>query len=161
MKNISICGIGSARRDLEYIDPESLETGELTPESDVYSFGMVLLRLLTARAATGAVRDVKCALERDTVSQVWPVLEPMRELCSASASSSVDSGSQRKMLLHSLLWSLIKYGCHEGSAYSWRRVSAIPLFLFHIYIFKYIYAHSISCLRDAVQSPAISRSVCF
>ncbi|KAG6413969.1 hypothetical protein SASPL_126685 [Salvia splendens] len=123
-------------KDLEYIDPESLETGELTPESDVFSFGMVLIRLLTARAARGALRDVKCALERgkldsildmsagewplgiakklanlalkccendsmdrpDLVSQVWAILEPMRELCSAS--SSVDSGSKRKIPSH-------------------------------------------------------------
>lgn len=125
-------------KDIEYMDPESLETGDFTTESDVYSFGMVLLRLLTAREAAGAVRDVKCALERgkldsvldmsagewplglakklvilalkccekdsmdrpDLVSQVWAVLEPMREVCSASASSSVNSGSQRKIPSH-------------------------------------------------------------
>ncbi|KAG8381309.1 hypothetical protein BUALT_Bualt06G0109000 [Buddleja alternifolia] len=126
---------------LAYMDPESIENGELTTESDVYSFGIVLLRLLTARPAEGVVRDVKCALERgnldtvldmsagdwplgqvkqlaylalrccerdrldrpDLVSGIWAVLEPMRESCKLSQSTStscMDSTSQRKIPSH-------------------------------------------------------------
>ncbi|XP_057249532.1 U-box domain-containing protein 32 isoform X2 [Beta vulgaris subsp. vulgaris] len=65
-----------------YIDPEFLETGVLTQYSDIYSFGMILLQLLTSRPASGIVRDVKCALQKDKFESVldfsageWPVNE--------------------------------------------------------------------------------------
>lgn len=65
-----------------YIDPEFLETGVLTQYSDIYSFGMILLQLLTSRPASGNVRDVKCALQKDKFESVldfsageWPVNE--------------------------------------------------------------------------------------
>ncbi|XP_050223828.1 U-box domain-containing protein 32-like isoform X2 [Mercurialis annua] len=63
-----------------YDDPGYTETGKLTPRSDVYSFGIILLRLLTGKPVPGLVKYVKCALEEenfktllDTSSGDWPV----------------------------------------------------------------------------------------
>lgn len=48
---------------LAYIDPEFLATGELTPQSDVYAFGIIILRLLTGKPAPGIAREVQKALD--------------------------------------------------------------------------------------------------
>ena len=65
-----------------YMDPEYLENGKVTRESDVYSFGMILLRLLTGKPALGILKDVKCAIETENFNTVldwsagdWPLEE--------------------------------------------------------------------------------------
>ncbi|KAL2550487.1 U-box domain-containing protein 33 [Forsythia ovata] len=75
-----------------FTDTEIFENGELTSESDVYSFGIVLLQLLTARPASGLARDVICALESGHLNKVldmsagdWPL-------------------DQAKQLAHLALW---------------------------------------------------------
>lgn len=72
---------GRFDRDVSgYMDPEFLNTGELTVYSDIYSYGIVLLRILTGRPASGVLKDVKCALENDKFSTLldssagdWPI----------------------------------------------------------------------------------------
>ncbi|KAL0002468.1 hypothetical protein SO802_016249 [Lithocarpus litseifolius] len=120
--NTTVCHITVPKGTFAYIDPEFLQTGELTTKSDVYSFGVILLQLLTSRPAFLIANEVKRALEAgyfkalldplagnwpielaqelawlalwccgrnrkgrpDLSSDVWKVLQPMRDSCGAS-----------------------------------------------------------------------------
>lgn len=64
------------------MDVEYVRSGKLTLQSDVYSFGIILLRLLTGKAAIGIVKEVKDALDRNTLQEIldsgagyWPFLQ--------------------------------------------------------------------------------------
>lgn len=65
-----------------YIDPEYQRTGLISPTSDIYAFGMVLLQLLTAKAAMGLPHIVETAIDKDNLTKVldpeagkWPLEE--------------------------------------------------------------------------------------
>ncbi|KAK6155912.1 hypothetical protein DH2020_010160 [Rehmannia glutinosa] len=65
-----------------YIDPEYQRTGLVSPKSDVYAFGMVVLQLLTAKPAIALTRTVEMAIEDDRLDQIldseagnWPIAE--------------------------------------------------------------------------------------
>lgn len=65
-----------------YIDPEYQRTGLVSPKSDVYALGMVILQLLTAKPAIGITDCVETALEDDELATVldpeageWPIDE--------------------------------------------------------------------------------------
>ncbi|KAK4483474.1 hypothetical protein RD792_010666 [Penstemon davidsonii] len=65
-----------------YMDPEFLATGELTSKSDAYSFGIILLRLLTGRPALGITKEVQCALDKGNLKDLvdptagdWPFVQ--------------------------------------------------------------------------------------
>ncbi|XP_073119782.1 U-box domain-containing protein 35-like [Henckelia pumila] len=65
-----------------YIDPEYQRTGLVSPKSDVYAFGMVVLQLLTAKPAIALARTVEIAVDEDRLARVldseagsWPTEE--------------------------------------------------------------------------------------
>lgn len=65
-----------------YMDPELLATGELTPKSDIYSFGIILLRLLTGKPALGITKEVEYALAKGDLNFIldpsagdWPFVQ--------------------------------------------------------------------------------------
>lgn len=64
-----------------YIDPEYQRTGVVSPKSDVYAFGIVILQLLTAKPAIALAHKVEIAMENDHLVQVldpeagWPIEE--------------------------------------------------------------------------------------
>ncbi|KAI3409683.1 Protein kinase domain-containing protein, partial [Psidium guajava] len=67
-----------------YIDPEYQQTGKLTTRSDVYSFGIMLLQMITARPAMGLSHHVRIAIEKGTFGEMldpavpdWPVEEAL------------------------------------------------------------------------------------
>ncbi|XP_057505301.1 U-box domain-containing protein 35-like [Actinidia eriantha] len=57
-----------------YIDPEYQQTGMLGVKSDIYSFGIMLLQIITAKPPIGLTHHVGRAIERGTFSEM---LDPM------------------------------------------------------------------------------------
>ncbi|CAI9770511.1 unnamed protein product [Fraxinus pennsylvanica] len=53
-----------------YQDPEFHRTGTLTPKSDIYSFGLIILQLLTGRTTTGLVSEVRRAVSSGKVASI-------------------------------------------------------------------------------------------
>ncbi|XVF48701.1 hypothetical protein PTKIN_Ptkin03bG0211000 [Pterospermum kingtungense] len=67
-----------------YIDPEYQQTGMLTTKSDIYSLGILLLQIITAKPPMGLAHHVERAIEKDTFADMldpavpdWPVEEAL------------------------------------------------------------------------------------
>ncbi|CAL9065414.1 unnamed protein product [Musa banksii] len=68
-----------------YIDPEYQQTGMLGVKSDIYSLGVLLLQIVTAKPPMGVTHHVSRAIERGTFAEMldpaepdWPVEEAQR-----------------------------------------------------------------------------------
>ncbi|KZV31705.1 U-box domain-containing protein 35-like [Dorcoceras hygrometricum] len=67
-----------------YIDPEYQQTGMLGVKSDIYSLGIMLLQILTAKSPMGLTHHVERAIEKGTFPEMldpsvhdWPVEEAL------------------------------------------------------------------------------------
>ncbi|KAE8658048.1 U-box domain-containing protein 51-like isoform X2 [Hibiscus syriacus] len=67
-----------------YIDPEYQQTGMLTTRSDIYSLGIMLLQIITARPPMGIAHHVGKAIENGTLADLldpavrnWPLEEAL------------------------------------------------------------------------------------
>ncbi|KAJ4773669.1 U-box domain-containing protein kinase family protein [Rhynchospora pubera] len=62
-----------------YIDPEYVNSGELTAQCDVFSFGIVLLQLVTGKEAIGLKNNIKAAKASGQIEKMvdlsagWPL----------------------------------------------------------------------------------------
>ncbi|XP_011658581.1 U-box domain-containing protein 52 isoform X2 [Cucumis sativus] len=79
-ENVTQCYVTSAAGTFCYIDPEYQQTGMLGVKSDVYSLGIMLLQLITAKPAMGLAHHVARSIEKGTFQEFldpavvdWPV----------------------------------------------------------------------------------------
>ena len=110
-----------------YIDPEYQQTGMLGTKSDIYSLGVMLLQLLTAKPPMGITGQVSRAIERGNILEVldptvpdWPVEEAttFAKLCLKCCElRRKDRPDLAKVILPELE-RLAQLGCDDQDVYS-------------------------------------------
>ncbi|XP_010670307.2 U-box domain-containing protein 33 isoform X1 [Beta vulgaris subsp. vulgaris] len=96
-----------------YMDPELLATGELTPKSDIYSFGIILLRLLTGKPALGITKEVEYALAKGDLNFIldpsagdWPFVQA--EQLARMALRCCDMNGKNRPDLETNIWRVLE-----------------------------------------------------
>nr|XP_048318175.1 U-box domain-containing protein 35-like [Ziziphus jujuba var. spinosa] len=81
-ENVTQCHMTSTAGTFCYIDPEYQQTGMLGVKSDVYSLGILLLQLITAKPPMGLAHHVENSIEKGTFADMldpavpdWPLEE--------------------------------------------------------------------------------------
>nr|CAB3504996.1 unnamed protein product [Digitaria exilis] len=99
---------------LGYMDPEFQITGVLTPRSDTYSFGVTVLRVITARSPLNIARVVRDAMERGDLRSVvdasagdWPIAQAKRLAHLALRCTEMTSDNRPDMAGE--VWSVVKH----------------------------------------------------
>lgn len=102
-----------------YIDPEYQRTGIVSPKSDVYAFGIVVLQLLTAKPPIALAHLVEKAIENDTLNDLldeyagkWPIKET-KELAVLALRCTELRAKDRPDLQHEVLPALDKLKQHH------------------------------------------------
>jgi serine/threonine protein kinase len=105
-----------------YIDPEYLSTGILTPKSDIYSFGIIILRLLTGKPPLNIARKVQDAMRNgillsviDESSGIWP-FEQAKQLAKIALRCVELSRSLRPDLVNDV-WTVVEPLMKAASTY--------------------------------------------
>ncbi|KAM7261061.1 hypothetical protein ACFE04_026536 [Oxalis oulophora] len=101
------------RRKFPYLDPKFFETGEISPKTDIYSFGIILLQLLTGKAPRNVAADVNKALQDgcleallDPAAGDWPYLQAKQ--LALLALRCCDESQSRRPDLDLDMWTVLK-----------------------------------------------------
>lgn len=82
--NVTQCRMTATAGTFCYIDPEYQQTGMLGVKSDIYSLGIMLLQIITAKPPMGLAHHVERSIDKGTFAEMldaavpdWPVEEAL------------------------------------------------------------------------------------